>query len=98
MPTKTEKIPTLNEPNDYSIEDAIRSMGDALLRQNETTYLRVLKEFAAKLSPLMKRELRETLRTPELTFGIFKDDPMWEEIEQAIERNRERDREESATA
>ena len=97
MPTISEKIATINGSGEYRLEDEILSLGETLRQQDAVAYARVIIKLASGLSLSAKDELAGTLQSPELTFGIFKDDPVWAEVEQAIERNRQRDREESAT-
>jgi len=75
---------------DCNIQDEILALGDALYQQDEAAYADVVMRLAERLSPQAKRDLSRTLRSPINAFGIFKDDPGWMEVENAIEQNRAR--------
>ena len=91
MPTITEKIPTITESDTENIGDEFLSLGEKIHRQDENAYISLLVRLAESLSPEAKHNLTRKLRSPLNSFGIFKDDPGWLEIEKIMEQNRERD-------
>jgi hypothetical protein len=74
-----------------TLSESLLSIGKTLRAIDQQAFNETVAQLVQQLPGDTKRDLARKLRSPKNTIGIFANDPMWAEIDEAIERNRKMD-------